>query len=398
MRRSGRLGVYVDGPFRIVNTPAGPLVASHPSDFPFLVFLSEVGRHFDSLAIFGRAEHSNAMDEFVIIPANIELVELPYYAELSHLGKVVAATPGTITGFWRGLARVDRVWALGPHPLGLILVALATLRRRPVVLGIRQDTMAYFRPRLPSRRWSVLLPALRVLEASFRLLARRLRTVVAGPDIASRYGGERPRLLVMADSLVSERELAHAPGHKDWAGTLQLLTVSRLDPEKNPLLLVETLAELERRSPGRYRLTWVGGGPLDGAVRQRAAELGVTDRLELRGWIPFGAELLDLYRRSHVFVHVSLTEGVPRVLFEAMAFAIPIVATEVGGVPGLLDGGRAGLLVPPGDRNALATAIGRMIADEELREALISHGLELAQELTLEAQAAQVARFIAADF
>jgi glycosyltransferase involved in cell wall biosynthesis len=380
----------------VVQQRDGQQVTAHPADFPFLVFLGELGKHFGSLLLFARAEHVSEIGEFIVIPPSIQIEELPYYTELFQLGRVAAATPGTIAAFWRGLARMDGVWVFGPHPFGLMLVVLATLRRKPVVLGVRQNTAAYFEARLPSRRWAPVLLPLRVVDAVFRLFARRLKTVVAGPDIASRYGGKRPRLLVMADSLVSERELARGPRRQDWSGKLQLLTVGRLDPEKNPLLLVETLAELERRSPGRYRLTWVGGGPLEGAVRQRAAELGITDQLELCGWIPFGPPLLDLYRRSHIFLHASLTEGVPRVLFEAMACATPIVATEVGGVPSLLDGGGAGLLVPRNDLEAMVKAIDRIIDDSELRDRLVSRGLELARELTREAQAARVARFIAA--
>jgi glycosyltransferase involved in cell wall biosynthesis len=396
MKRSlEKLGVYVDGPFRIVETPTGCRIACHPSDYPFLLFLSEVGRNAESLAIFGRVKHSTAIDDFVVIPPNIELVELPYFDELSQLGRVAAATPGTVAGFWRGLEHIDRVWVLGPHPLGLILIALAALRRRRVVLGIRQDTVAYFRPRLPSRRWKILLPALEALDASFRLLARRFKTVVVGPAIAAQYGRAGPRLLIMADSLVSEHDLAAGPKEQEWGDTIDLLAVSRVDPEKNPLLLIDSLGRLERKETGRYRLVLAGGGPLVDAVRERAAVLGVADRLELRGWIPFGPELLDLYRQAHIFIHVSLNEGVPRVLYEAMACGTPIVATDVGGVRSALDDGRAGLLVPPNDLSALVDAVRQLADDPKLRKELVIRGLELVQELTLETQAARVARFVA---
>jgi glycosyltransferase involved in cell wall biosynthesis len=396
MERSlGTLGVYVDGPFRVVQTPAGRRAGCHPVDFPFLLFLDEIAKSADSLMVFGRAQHSTAMDGFVVLPPNIELVELPYYDELSRLGRVAAATPGTLRTFWRAMGRTDRVWVLGPHPLGLMLIAVAALRRRRAVLCIRQETMAYLVPRFPSRRWRLMLPALHALDATFRLLARRLKTVVVGEAIAAQYGGVRPRLMILADSLVSERDLAAGPKEQEWVDTIDLLAVSRIDPDKDPLLLVDALGRLEREEPRRYRLTWAGGGPLMAAVRQRAAALGVADRVRLCGWIPFGAGLLDLYRQAHIFVRVSLQEGVPRVLYEAMASATPIVATDVGGVRSALDGGRAGLLVPPGDLEALVDALRRLASDVELRTTLVTRGLELVQELTLEAQAARAAQFIA---
>jgi glycosyltransferase involved in cell wall biosynthesis len=198
----------------------------------------------------------------------------------------------------------------------------------------------------------------------------------------------------MTESVVREDEVARGPREQDWTGELRLLTVGRLDVEKNPILLVEALGALERTRPGGYRVIWVGGGPMDEEVRLRASELGVADRFELRGWVPFGPELLEIYRRAHLFVHVSLTEGVPKVLIEALGSAIPIVATDVGGVRALLDGGRAGLLVPPSDLEALVGAIQQLAEDEELRERLVARGLELGRSLTLEAQAERVARFI----
>src|SRR6188472_2554141 len=80
----------------------------------------------------------------------------------------------------------------------------------------------------------------------------------------------------------------------DWSGTIELLTVGRLESEKNPLLLVDALAELERARPGQFHLTWLGHGRLEQAVRARAQRAGVGPRLDLRGFVP-QAELLEHY-------------------------------------------------------------------------------------------------------
>jgi glycosyltransferase involved in cell wall biosynthesis len=229
----------------------------------------------------------------------------------------------------------------------------------------------------------------------YRLYARRLPTTVQGAELAASYRGSRSNVLTTTESVVRAHDVLSSPMPLDWSGELELLTVGRLEPEKNPLLLVEALATLEKERPGRYRLTWVGRGPLDEAVRERAAAVGVLDRIEFHGYVPFDGGLLDLYRRAHMFVHVSLTEGMPKVLIEALACATPIVATDVGGVRAALADGTAGLLVPPDDLDALVDAIRRISDEPELRDELVADGLEVVHELTLEAELERVADFMA---
>jgi glycosyltransferase involved in cell wall biosynthesis len=233
-----------------------------------------------------------------------------------------------------------------------------------------------------------------VWDAGFRALSRLFRTTVVGDELARHYGGGRSGLLTTTVSLVGDADVASGPPQHDWTGEIRLLAVGRIDVEKNPLLLVEALAALERERPGRYRLDWVGTGPLEDDVRARALELGVSDRIELVGFVPPGPALVDRYRRAHAFVHVSLTEGVPATLMEALASGTPVVATAVGGVTAALDGGASGLLVPPGDLDALVSAVLTISDDAELRDRLVGYGLETARGRTLDASAARTADFI----
>ena len=377
--------------YRVVEAGIGEQISV---DRAFLLFACEVGRHFERLVLFGRTVRSSTPADYVL-PRETELAELPHYSNLRRIPEVVSATAGTVRGMWRGLSRVDCVWVQGPHPFAVVLVALAAARRKRVVLGVRMESVQYYRSRLPSRRWAPALAPIVAIDRAYRLLARRLPTTVVGADLARRYGGERPSLLNMTVSLIRERDLVTTLRAGRPPGTVELLTVGRLEPEKNPLLLIEALHGLELEAPGRYRLTWVGRGELEDAVRRRVGELGLSERVRVLGYVPFGPELLDLYRRAHAFVHVSRTEGVPQVLIEALASGTPVVATDVGGVRELLDDGRAGMLVPPDDLDALVAAL-RRIVEEEPRRALAKRGLEIARELTLERQAERVARFLAA--
>ncbi|MGH2921308.1 MAG: glycosyltransferase family 4 protein [Gaiellaceae bacterium] len=389
-----RVGVYQDGPFRLVESDDGLRVAPDPADAPFFRFVTQVAEPFDSFVVFARVVATDSAGAPSLLPPRTQVVRLPDYGNLRRLHSVAGAAFRTCSSFWRGLSDVDVVWAFGPHPFELALIVLARLRGRRVVLGVRQDTPEYFRARLPSPRWKPILAGIQGMDGLHRLLARRIPATVVGSANAKRYSSRRGRVLMMMPSLVQEADVVREPPQRDWSGVIDLLTVGRIDAEKNPFLLLDALAEIERSRPGRFRLRWAGVGPLADAVRSRANELGIGARVELLGYVPFGPELLDLYRRSHMFVHVSLTEGVPHVLHETLASGTPVVATDVGGVRDALDDGEAGLLVPPGDAAALVAAVFRLADDEELRSRVVEHGLGLARERTLEKEAARAAAFL----
>ena len=383
-----RLGLYIDAMYR--RAPDGTVLTNFET-LPFLRFGCEVGSRFDSLVLFGRAAPEDAGVGYAL-PPGPSLAELPWYPSLAHLGAFARAVVRILPALWRGLDRVDVVWAFGPHPVSLVLAVMGLVRRRRVVLGVRQDTMRYFRTRLRKRSTAPLLAPLWLLDFAWRAVARAVPVTVVGPELERRYGGPRRGVLPMTVSLMRSAEVAAEP-RPVASDPVDLLTVGRIEPEKNPMLLVDALADLNA-SGRRFRLTWVGTGRLSDAVRERAQERGVGGALELAGFVPPGEELLARYREADVFVHVALTEGVPQVLLEALACATPVVATDVGGVSFALDGGAAGLLVPPRDREALVAAVRTAVEDAEGRETRVRRGLELARDRTLEAEAARAAEFL----
>lgn len=389
-----RLGIYVDGPYARIGGPESG-VATDPADFPFLTFAGEVGSHFTRRVAFARVSGA-AGDERFRLPADVEIVELPDFGDLHQIGRLASSAGGTLRAFWRGLDRVDAVWVFGPHPFGLALALLAKARRKHVVLGVRQDTAAYFRSRGGSGRSPAQLAA-RVIDRAFRLLARWTPTTAVGAEIAAQYGAPDPRVHDMTVSLMRDDDIVDAPQAHDWTdGQIRLLTVGRVDREKNPLLLVRALAELHRDEPDRFAVTWVGAGPMIAEVEALARDLGVGHLISLPGFVPFGEELVARYRDAHAFVHVALTEGVPAVLMEALAAGLPVVATDVGGVRAALQDGAVGLVIPPDDRDALVAAIRRLASDPEGRRVRGERGLELVRGRTLERQTGDVARYISA--
>lgn len=360
----------------------------------FVVFLEALRPHFDRFVLVGRFDPRPGSSHYPL-HEQTELVGLPHYESLGHPWSVARSLLVSIVRFWRLLDEVDTVWVLGPYPHSVLLAVMTLLRRRTLVLGVRQDMPLYVRSRRPGRRW--MHWSADVLEAIWRLLARRHAVVVVGPELERKYreGGAQD-VLASDVSLVSEQDLAaaaEAVGARDYGGELTVLTVGRLDAEKNPLLLAEIMALLQG-GERRWRLLVCGDGPLREQLHTRLSELGLLDRVELLGYVPIDGGLLDLYRSSHLFLHVSLTEGFPQVLVEAFASGLPTVATAVGGVRAAAGG--AALLIEAQDASVAAEALQRLAADGELREQLIDAGLERARGGTLEAATTRLAEFLTA--
>jgi glycosyltransferase involved in cell wall biosynthesis len=359
------------------------------AEMPFALFLAGLRPHFDGLVLLGRTAQGDEPAPHRL-PDGIELAELPGYESAASPLAVACALPGTVRALVRTLRRVDAVLVFGPHPLSVLVVLLAVAMRKRVVLGTRQRYPDYVRHRHPGRRGLAL--AARVLEGVWRALGRALPMVAVGPDLARSLRRSR-RILEVTISLVRDEDVVtpEAALARSYDGPLRVLSVGRLDPEKNPLLLADVLARLAE--PGRWRLEVCGEGVDEPALAERLERLGVRDDAVLHGYVPVDDGLADLYRESHLLLHVSLTEGMPQVLYEAFAAGLPAVATEVGGV-GAGSERDALVLVPPDDPDAAAAALRRVASDPALRERLVRSGLELARARTLDAECRRVAEFI----
>jgi glycosyltransferase involved in cell wall biosynthesis len=148
----------------------------------------------------------------------------------------------------------------------------------------------------------------------------------------------------------------------------EIICVGRLAAVKGQHVLIAAMAALVQE--GRHiRLRFAGDGPDRAALRQDVEHRGLGDCVSFEGNVNQD-KLLDLYRESDAMVLSSFAEGLPVVLMEAMAMEIPCAAPWVNGIPEIVTHATDGLLVPPGDAEALARAIGRLMDDAELRRTL----------------------------
>jgi colanic acid/amylovoran biosynthesis glycosyltransferase len=215
----------------------------------------------------------------------------------------------------------------------------------------------------------------------------------------------RRACFIRAISLHGAQELAGIVGDPSWAPwllhmgvtvpnrptssppepPLRVVTAARLVEKKGHVHMIDAVKRLQRRGVS-IQVEFVGDGPLASSLQEHVVRLGLANDVVFLGGIPHEELLREMSGgRWHVAVLPSIVttsgqlEGIPVSLIEAMACGLPTVATESGGIPELLSDG-AGLLVPPGDVEALARALERIAGDRALRTTLAERGRERIEE------------------
>jgi glycosyltransferase involved in cell wall biosynthesis len=162
-------------------------------------------------------------------------------------------------------------------------------------------------------------------------------------------------------------------------------TVGRLVPVKDQSMLLRAAAELKRRTR-RFRLLLAGDGPLRDALQEQAHALGIQNEVSFLGE---RRDVEVVLAACDVFVLSSLSEGLSNTILEAMSTGLPVVATRVGGADELVDDGRTGVLVPPAQPDALATALASLIDDPAARRTMGAAGrLKAEREFSIARMAA----------
>jgi glycosyltransferase involved in cell wall biosynthesis len=162
-------------------------------------------------------------------------------------------------------------------------------------------------------------------------------------------------------------------------GSQMIFACRQLFPRKGIRFLVEAVAQLKPRFP-ELKLVLAGDGFERPALAKLAEELGISDDVTFLGWVP-NVTLPDYYRAAAISVVPSLEEGFGIPAAEAMGCEVPVVASDAGGLPEVVEHGVTGLVVPRGDTAALAEAIGSLLADPARRRRMGVAGRERALRL-----------------
>ena len=209
-----------------------------------------------------------------------------------------------------------------------------------------------------------------------------------GRELTSRYGVQQDRIHIVYSAAQELTLPTRQSAVRQDDGALRLLCVAHIRPLKGQQVLVEALSHLRDY---RLELMLVGGTKDEGyehVLRTLITKLGLAEHVRMTGRLE-GQYLAKAYAEADICVIPSLYEAYGMVAQEAMSFSLPVVASDVGGIPEQVRDGVDGFLVTPGDPTALAKALHRLIEDPELRARMGKQGRQRAAELPTWAQVSE---------
>lgn len=289
-------------------------------------------------------------------------------------GHAFPAIPWYLTGATLALARLvrrERLDVLHCHwviPNGPVAALISVLAGIPLVITLHGSDVYVAERIAPAGALAhlALRRAAAVTACSPDLAQGALRLGAALDRIATLPWGAEPALFAAGD------RAGWRARHGIPSAALVVLAAGRLVEKKGMEHLLRAAPEVLTRHPGTVFVV-VGDGPMLGRLRELASSLGLSHAVRFPGRVPWG-EMPDALHAADLFVAPSVRDpdgnldGLPTVILEAMGAGLPVVASDLAGIPMVVGHGDNGLLVRPGDAAALAGALCRLLSDTVQRE------------------------------
>lgn len=315
---------------------------------------------------------------------NIRVVAIPGFRPRKLYGFLMT-WPGVWAGLRRVLRQADLVNIRMPSLCGLVGRALCAQMRIPYFVSIHGDAAEQFRIARARGGWRWILPYLAwVRKLDMLAVARNSVVFATSREILEQIQPVARSVHLIFSTLLNESDLAAQGKELDRSRPLRLLYVGQVAIHKGMGYAFEAMRLLADRGVA-FEFHVVGDGPLIESGREFARQHGLEKRFVFHGFVPHGSELMAHYARADIFVFPSLSEGSPKVMFEAMAQGVPVVATRVGGIPDYACDGIHGRLVEARSPERLTEAVMELTTDAAWYFRASQACLETASELTLAA-------------
>lgn len=358
-------------------------VGSYYSYAPYIREMNLWLKHVDSVTVVAPlvGDRPDALDMAYVHP-NLKFVSVPaiHLKSLPAIFSIVMKLPYIVWVLWREMRKANHIHLRCPGNMGLVASLVQVLfpaKNKTVKYANNWDWNS-------TQTWTYRLQQ-RILRNQW--LTRRAKVLVYGD------WGEKSRNIVPfytasytnADKLPAElRDLSpQIP--------IELLFVGTLTGNKRPIVALQTLKMLNDLGHDA-KLTLIGGGYQHEMLNQAASDMGLSHKVEFTGKVS-PQQVVGHFQKAHFLVFMSMSEGWPKVVAEAMWWGCVPVSTRVSCVHSMLGNGARGLLVEP-DAQKVCNEIVKCINNPDTYKQMAAKGMEWAREYTLERFESDVVRML----
>lgn len=354
-------------------------------------YLAAMRASFRQTVLVAHVKESTPPAGYYLIPPGNDLEVVPLPQVRSEVGTWLYL-PLVTWRSWRASARMDVAHARMPNHTGVLGAMACRIRGVPVFCQIIADWHLEAQRMPVSRKCGLgLLMKLHMYlyDRMERSVCKEQLVFAQGRSCFEKHRPHSDCELVLSSA--HHRDDVVPPTPRFQKAPYVILTVARLNNVKNQRLVLEALAML-RGTGEDWRVVLVGEGPQRAELKREAGRLGVLAAVRLVGQVERGRELWAHYDAADCFVLPSRSEGTPKVLLEAMARGLPVIAADVAGIPSTVAHEERGLLFRDNDVGGLVSALRRMATENALRRSVtrkahvfsLEHTVERATETMLE--------------
>lgn len=284
--------------------------------------------------LIGRTTSCSTNNGFTL-KRNEKLTELSYYKSINSLLMLLPFyLLNNLKAIFRFVKTNSILFVATPSPLSIILLKLFLLKKKRVVIFVRQDTRELIKLRHGGFLSKIVT---NFLESTVEKTVKNNPSIIVlafGRQIEKRYRLFSSNVYAIADTRYSKNDIISIDDIRsiNWRKVINLIYVGRLEHGKGIENLLETVYNLKRLAPEKFHLTIIGDGTYKNHLINLCDQLDISKEVKFRGFVPFGKELLSSLRQHDIFILPSLSEGLPQVILEAMACGILTIATNAGSI------------------------------------------------------------------
>lgn len=341
----------------------------------FQALTNEIASHFNSVSL------CVPVNEEIVqggqpYSDNIEVTPLPKFEGRNELTRKL---PAIVPVMWNAIHEADIAYCMGPNYAGVLAMLLAKLQRKKMFASIDTDRARNVLQMDYNRAEKYLKYGVNrfALYPLIRLLCKDVPVFVTG----NMFMGHYPAWTQWIKTTLKKKDIPPKEMQTEDSSKSHIVFAGRLSHEKNLLRLIQAIDQLNK-SGDAVRCTIVGSGELKGKLEQLAASLDAP--VDFAGQIPNEKLIESRFLHADVFVLPSLEERQGKVLLEAMACSIPVVASNTGGIPTVITHNVNGLLCSPRSTTDIALKIRNIIQSNKLKIKLAENGYRYAKEHALD--------------